>query len=419
MLTNTDPKVFFIFWLSLTAALLGIVSANFALGLWVYNNTGSLSQFTLIGISALLPAILLMPKAGTIVDRIKPRKAIMTSSIVMALCWGLFSFIFYFDAFNIFLILFPLIVIGVFSSLQTPAYSSVVAQLVSKTNLDKANGFFGLGVSIATIAGPIIGGVLLKYYSIWIIFLLPVAALILQSLVLSLVKLPSEKEESSEQNLKVNIKEVFLFVKTNSDLKFIFFLGLVLNSIAELAGLIVIPLGLTYMDEMSVGLFVTLGALGGLIGQAILSAFGGFDDKIRAILIINIIQGLVLITVSQFEPGLLVLSVALFIFMLFESFSDNADITFWQERAPESMRASVLSFKAMASLMASLIAYIVAAPFVDIVFAPIAEGGVDVGSSMIPDDKFLILLLILGCLNVLVCTVVLTKYVRKFLKSSI
>ncbi len=337
----------------------------------------------------------------------------------MALCWGGVLSIFYFDLFNIFIILFPLIIIGVFSSLQTPAYSSVITLLVPRANLDKANGFFGLGVSIATIAGPIVGAALLNYYPIWVIFLLPLVALSFQSLVLSLVKLPNERDETSVQDSNVNIKEVFLFVKTNSELKFIFFLGLVLNSIAELAGLIVIPLGLTYMDEMNVGLFVTLGALGGLIGQIILSAFGGFDNKVRAILIINIIQGGVLIAVSQFAPGLLVLSVALFVFMLFESFSDNADITFWQERAPESMRASVLSFKAMASLMASLIAYIVAAPFVDVVFAPIAEGEVDAGFGIIPDDKFLILLLVLGCLNVLVCSVVLLKYVRKFLKSSI
>jgi MFS family permease len=62
-------RVFLLVWFEQLVSVIGSDLTSFALGVWVYQRTGSVTQFSLILLSAMLPSMLISPVAGALVDR--------------------------------------------------------------------------------------------------------------------------------------------------------------------------------------------------------------------------------------------------------------------------------------------------------------------------------------------------------------
>ena len=69
LLSSSGMRIFGIVWLGQFVSLIGSGLTSFVLGLWVYQLTGSVTQFALILLSGTLPRILLSPLAGALADR--------------------------------------------------------------------------------------------------------------------------------------------------------------------------------------------------------------------------------------------------------------------------------------------------------------------------------------------------------------
>jgi MFS family permease len=62
-------RMFLVVWLGQLVSLVGSSLTGFALGVWVYQRTGSVTQFAFIAFCNILPGVLLSPLAGALVDR--------------------------------------------------------------------------------------------------------------------------------------------------------------------------------------------------------------------------------------------------------------------------------------------------------------------------------------------------------------
>ncbi|MEA5542553.1 MFS transporter [Limnoraphis robusta Tam1] len=78
-------RVFILIWFGQLVSLIGSSLTDFALGIWVYQRTGSITQFTLITVSGALPLIVISPLAGVLVDRWSRRWAMILSDSGAAL----------------------------------------------------------------------------------------------------------------------------------------------------------------------------------------------------------------------------------------------------------------------------------------------------------------------------------------------
>ena len=58
---------FTLVWLGQLVSVVGSSLTSFAVGVWLFERTGSVTQFALIGLFSVLPRIVLSPLAGSIV----------------------------------------------------------------------------------------------------------------------------------------------------------------------------------------------------------------------------------------------------------------------------------------------------------------------------------------------------------------
>ena len=77
----TIPKlrVFIIVFFGQFISLIGSGVTSFALDLWIYQKTGSVTQFALVALFTTLPPILVSPIAGAFVDRWDKRRTMILS----------------------------------------------------------------------------------------------------------------------------------------------------------------------------------------------------------------------------------------------------------------------------------------------------------------------------------------------------
>lgn len=380
---------------------------NFALSIWIYQETKSIASFAAVGIAALLPAFILTPIAGIIIDRISPQKALQYSSAAMALGWlvlggGLFA-----EA-PIPVLYLPLIVMGAFMSLQMPAYTALIAESVEPDKHANANGLFGILSAIGGIGSPFVAGYLIGFFDISWICLIPFVALLVQAVGLSRLPSNTSNNKAVEEPVIVGVKRVFNYLRGRRELVLLLAFGLLINAVAEIAGVVVIPLGLDLYGDEKTGILMTVAGVGALVGNIVLSALPTLGNKkIGLLFMLNIVQGGLLILLTQSSMSFTVIVSIMVLFFFFEALYDGIDTSYWQGEAPEDMRASILSYKSMSSILAMLIAYVLAAPLV----ASISSSGMSESTGgindliSISDSPLIALLTLVGLANFAIVTI--------------
>src|SRR5512143_953797 len=74
-------RAFAVVWLGQMVSFIGSGLTSFALGVWVFQKTGAITQYALISLFFVLPGVLLGPLAGTLVDRWDRRQAMLISDL--------------------------------------------------------------------------------------------------------------------------------------------------------------------------------------------------------------------------------------------------------------------------------------------------------------------------------------------------
>ena len=77
--------VFLIIWTGQLVSQIGSGLATLALGVWVYLQTGSVSRFAIVFLAGRVPATLIFPLAGALVDRLNRRSVIIACNFALAL----------------------------------------------------------------------------------------------------------------------------------------------------------------------------------------------------------------------------------------------------------------------------------------------------------------------------------------------
>lgn len=187
---------------------------RYALPLYLLNQTGSSALFGTILAVSFIPMILLFPIGGIIADRVNKRNIMVTLDFGTAIL----IFLFYLLTGRIDIV--PLMAItmillyGIQGAYQ-PAVKASVPVLVESQHIMKANAVVDMINSIASMAGPVIGGLLFSVLGLMPILYVSIGCFFAAAVMEIFIHIPFEKRKTTNNVFVTglrDLKESFSFM---------------------------------------------------------------------------------------------------------------------------------------------------------------------------------------------------------------
>src|SRR5260370_32532770 len=163
---------FAVVWTASTCAFIGIAMYDTASG-WLMT-TLDLDPFdvSLLHAATTLPMFLFTLPAGAIADIVDPRRMIIAVSCAIAALMTIFAAVVALDFVSPVLLLLTTFVLSAAWSLNTPAWLSILPQLVPKPVMPRAMAAHSVGYNLSRTLGPALGGFIILRYgaapALWI-----------------------------------------------------------------------------------------------------------------------------------------------------------------------------------------------------------------------------------------------------------
>ncbi|WKA55311.1 MFS transporter [Planococcus shixiaomingii] len=193
---------------------------TFGISLYVLSITGSAASFAINLICSTLPRSLIAPFAGYAADSYSKKKLVILSQVASVL--SVTGLLVYSLAFGLSLtaIYITTALVSASSMFTGVTFTSSIANLIDPDRIQKAMGFNQSAMSIATIGGPVIGGMLFGFVSMNIFLVVQIAAYIVALLLESTMDFKlftngTAKGEDVKQSLVKSLKEGAVYLKSN------------------------------------------------------------------------------------------------------------------------------------------------------------------------------------------------------------
>ncbi len=149
-------KKFITIWIGELISSIGSGMTAFAVSIYVYQLTGSVSMVSLVALLAFLPMILLSPVGGTLADRYD-RRLLMILGDSLSVIGLLIIFVSIQKGYEgVLPIYIGVTISSVFISLLGPAYKATVTDLLSEAEYARASGMVQIAANSKYLISPFI-----------------------------------------------------------------------------------------------------------------------------------------------------------------------------------------------------------------------------------------------------------------------
>lgn len=178
---------FWKFWLGQTISNFGSSFSQFALPLLVYKLTGSALNLGIASAATFLPYLLFGLLIGAWVDRIDRKRLMIGTDIARALITALIPLLAGLHMLAVYWIYGVTFILSTLTIFFNTGEFAAIPSLVNQDDLVTANGRIQASYSAASIAGPLLAGVLVALLSLPMILLIDAASFIVSAFSLVLV----------------------------------------------------------------------------------------------------------------------------------------------------------------------------------------------------------------------------------------
>ena len=378
-------RKFTVIWLGQVVSIIGSGLTGFALGVWIFEQTGEATPFVLIALFGSLPTVVLSPVAGALVDRWNRRWVMIFSDVGSALVTLVIFLLFSTGNLEVWHLYVTSFFNAVFASFQRPAYTASVTMLVPKEQFARASAMIQTGQSISGILSPLIAGFLFAFIGVNGVILIDFVTFFIAVGTLLRVHIPQPElkevvEGEDKPSLWQDIAFGFGYLKARPGLLglgiFIAMVNLVISSVIVLST----PMILSFTDARVLGLVQTASSVGMFLGGAVVSAWGGMKRQMHGVYLGVVFSSLGL-AFAGVQQSAVWIGASLFVF-LFPITLVNASIrAITQVKIPPDLQGRVFSIIFMMARSSVPIGYLVAGPLADRVFEPwLMPGGALAGS---------------------------------------
>lgn len=175
-------------------SLFGNATVRFALPLYLLNQTGSSALYGAVTACAFIPAILLSPVGGIVADRVNKRNIMVALDFFSAAVITVFTLLMGGVNLVVLMTVTMMLLYGIAGAYQPSVQASIPA-LVSPDRFMEANSIINSISSIASLLGPVLGGVLYGLWGLKAVLWVCVACFFLSAVMEIFIRIPFVKQD--------------------------------------------------------------------------------------------------------------------------------------------------------------------------------------------------------------------------------
>lgn len=360
-------------WGGQLGSLLGSSLTSFALGVYILQKTGSVSNFAITLLCMSIPGLLISPFAGALVDKWNRKGMMLASDCLSGIAsLGIFVTLF-FSQLQLWHIYTAVIMWSIAGAMQFPAYQAIVAQIVEKKHLGRANGLIQMSDAASTIVAPPIAGILLPFIHLQGILIIDFFSFFLAISSLLIVKIPAIVVSESfrkKQSIFLDIKDGIQYLRMNKALLWFLTYFSLANFILGFENVLLQPLILSISNAKTLGFVMSCIGLSMVLGGLVMSAWSGPKRKTRGVFGFGLISS-VFFTMIWASHSIPVMCVFIFIAFFFLPFGNTCSQVIWQSKVELSIQGRVFALRRMIAMSLMPISYLLSSPLLEHVFAPL------------------------------------------------
>ena len=382
--TYQGMRTFLVIWFGQLISTLGSGLTGFALGVWIYQETGSATLFAMNMLAVAVPNLLVSPLAGALVDRWDRRWVMILSDTGAGLTTLAVFLLLLTNRLEIWHVYVLSAVSAAFSTFQWPAYSAATSTLVPKEQLGRAGGMVQVGEAISQIIAPAVAGALYVTTGLYGVVLIDFISFAIAVGSLLLIRIPRPKVSAEGELGKGSLwKEAtygWKYITARPGLLGLLLVFAATNFFSGLMQPLIAPLVLDMTSADMLGYLGSVIGIGMLIGTLIMSAWGGPKRKVHGVLGFLMLGG-VFTSMLGLRPSIPLMTVSGFLMMITFPIVNGSSQAIWQRKVALDVQGRVFSVRRMIAWSTTPIAFALAGPLADRVFKPLLlEGGALAGS---------------------------------------
>jgi MFS family permease len=379
--TPKNMKSFMVIWFGQLISIIGSGLTGFALGVWIYDQTGQATPFAINALFATLPSVLMMPIAGSFADRFNRRRILVLADTGAAIVTAITAALLFFGDLQVWHIYLLTMFSAVFSSFQQPTYMASITMLVPKKDLARAGGISQMGQAISAILTPIIAGALYGLIGLRGTILIDFVSYFFAIGALLMVHIPQPKrtdtamKDGEKSSILKDAAFGWNYLRSKPGLFGMLWYFAMVNFFLSLSGVLSGPMILSYGSATDLGIVQMVSGGAMLVGSIIMGAWGGPKRRVPA-LILFIAMASTGYLVSGLQASTLVISLGRVILLICIPFAASLSQAVFQTKVPPDLQGRVFSIRGMIASSIRPIAYLLSGPLADKVFEPmLMEGG--------------------------------------------
>ncbi|MFI0982036.1 MFS transporter [Streptomyces sp. NPDC021093] len=383
---------FVLVWAGRLATALGSSISGFALGLWIYQQTGSVTQFATGLLLAFAPGMLAAPAAGVLVDRYRRRTVLLCADAVAMLGAVALAVSQTTGHLAVWQVYAVIIVESGCAAFQWPALAAAVTGMVRPEQRGRASAMTQTALAGAQLLGPMLAAVLLGVGGLRAVLVVDVASFGLGLLTLLFARFPEptgrpKQTESHRERpgWRAELTEGRRVLTHQPGLKHLLRLVTVLNAAEATATALLLPLVLAGTPEAeqnaAVAMVSTAGGLGLAISSVALSVWGTPRRPLPWVTGATVLSGIAVLQ-AGFFPRPVPLAAAAFVFFVGLPVVSSCAQVLWQSAVAAEAQGRVFALRRMFTQGGILLGYLVAGPLASHVFGPLVDPGGPLADSL-------------------------------------
>ncbi|WP_434565431.1 MFS transporter [Thermoanaerobacterium thermosaccharolyticum] len=230
-------------------SLIGSEMQNFALSLYVLKITGSATKFASVLAITLVPQIVFGNIAGVIADWFDKKRLLMMLDLLSAAIVAIYAVIFKINGVLTLTQIYILsVLLSTISSMFNPTITAVIPSIAEDYELADANGINTMFMNIANLISPVIAGILLEVFNIFIILTINAISFLLSFMCESMLEIQKTNDKPEKINLNSFLNDFLTgidFIKSKRLILNILIIGIIINFTSNP----ILSVGLTYISK--------------------------------------------------------------------------------------------------------------------------------------------------------------------------